>query len=114
MGFKLTDTNIYPLQNNQHMLHLGTISNGLHEYVVMLCINGEKKGKCYIEQLVYTSLDYSDDVTGHFKYIKDDNLAFDLTKFAEQHKLTDVSERLMELSDQGKASWLIDQSLNKK
>lgn len=108
MGFRLMDTDIYPLPKNEHMLHLATIGSGASEFVVMLCIKGSKKGNCYIEEVVYTSQDYSQDITGNFKYIKDDNLAFDLAKFAEQHKLTDVSERLMELSDQGKASWLIE------
>jgi len=104
--FAVKSSNLFPMPGNAHMLHLATISYGLREFVVFACIKGTHKGKCYIEEAVLTTLDYKDDVTASLKYVQDDNLAFDLAKFCEQEKLTDVPTRVNELLDQGKGKWL--------
>ena len=103
---KVKDSNIFPLPNNSHMLHLGTIEDGFHEYIVMVCIAGPNNGKCYIEEVVLNTIDFSKDVFANLKFITDDNLAFDLAKFAEMKGLTDVKKRLAELKDSGKLGWL--------
>ena len=106
MRFAVKNSNLFPMPGNPHMLHLGTISYGLREFVAFACVKGQDKGKCYIEEAVLTSLNYKDDVTAGLKFIQDDNLAFDLAKFCEQEKLTDVPTRISELLDRGKGQWL--------
>lgn len=95
------------MPGNSHMLHLGTIEYGLREFVVMTCVGaGEHNGKTYIEEVVLTSQSYSEDVTAHCKFIEDDNLAFDLAKFAEEQGLTDMKKRAEELQDRQKLGWM--------
>lgn len=104
--FQVKDSNIFPLPNNGHMLHLATITYGLREFIVMTCVRGPAKGNCYIEEVVLTSVDYSKDVFANFKFIDDDSLAFDLAKFAEEQGITDMKKRTQELQDLKKLSWL--------
>jgi hypothetical protein len=104
--FKVKDSNLFQLPNNPHMLHLGTIGYGLREFIVMACITGQHSGKCYIEEVVLNTIDFSKDVFANLKFVSDDNLAFDLAKFAEEKGLTDVKRRMQELSDMGKLGWL--------
>jgi hypothetical protein len=84
------------------MLRLGIITKGLREFWVMLCISGGCKGKCYIEEYVPTTVSWSDDIFGNLKFIIDDREAEDLARFAEQHKLTDISARANEIMETGK------------
>lgn len=89
------------------MLHLGTISYGLREFIVFTCIApGKFYGKTYIEEVVLTSQSFSEDVTAHCKFIEDDNLAFDLAKYAEEQGLTDMKKRANELLELQKLGWL--------
>lgn len=104
MRFKVKDSNIFPMPGNPHMLHLATIMYGLREFVVMLWA---KAGKCYIEEVVINTVDWTSDVFANLKFIDDDNLAFDLAKFAEEKGLTDMKKRTEELIDQGKQRWII-------
>jgi len=67
----------------------------------MLCISGAHKGKCYIEEYVPTTVSFSDDIFGNFKFIQDDEEAEELARFCEQHKLTDFSERTGEMVESG-------------
>jgi len=84
------------------MLHLGTIGYGLREFIVMTCIYGPHYGKTYIEEVVLTSVNFSEDVYANCKFIEDDNLAEDLAKFAEEKQLTSIGNRANELIDTGK------------
>jgi hypothetical protein len=88
------------------MLHLGTIEYGLREFIVMTCIQGPQKGNTYIEEVVLTNVDYTKDVFANCAFIEDDNLAFDLAKFAEETGLTDMKKRTEELGDTGRLSWI--------
>ena len=85
------------MPGNLHMVHLGTISYSLREFVIMFCIAGEHQGNCYIEEVVLNSIDWTNDVFANLKFIKEHNLAFDLAKFAEEEKLTDMALRMLEL-----------------
>lgn len=87
------------------MLHLGTIEYGLREFIVLLDITTHK---CYIEEVVLVNQSWTEDVTANCKFIDDDNLAFDLAKFVEENKLTDLSERANELNDLKKLSLLFN------
>jgi hypothetical protein len=109
MRFVVKDSNLFKLPNNPHMMHLATISYGLREFIVMACIEGNHKGKCYIEEVVLESRDFSKDVWANCKFISDDNLAFDLAKFAEDKGLTDMKKRFNELNEKGKMNWLTKQ-----
>ena len=118
MRFQVKNSNIFPVPGNTHMLHLGTIEYGFQEFIVMLgCSNPSKWADCvnkvYIEEVVLTSQDLKDDVTGHCKFIEDDNLAHDLAKYAEEQGLTDVRKRLDELGDRSKISWITKPDLKK-
>ena len=99
---KVKDSNIFLVPNNPHMVHLATIQDGLREFIVMYCRQGPQKGKCYIEEVVLHSTDWSKDVFANLKFIEDDNLAFDLAKFVEDKGLTDIKKRTEELIDQNK------------
>ncbi len=90
------------------MLHLGTIAYGLREFLVFTCVAQDTPfyGNTYVEEAVLTSQDFSKDVTAHCKFIEDDNLAFDLAKFAEEQGLTDMKKRTQELQDLQKLSWI--------
>ena len=101
MRFKVIDSNLFLLPGNPHMLHLGTISYGLREFIAMVCIknppllNGNNYvGKCYIEEVVLESKDFSKDVYANCKFIEDNNLANDLARFAEEKGLLNVPEHL--------------------
>ena len=99
MKFLLKNSSLFTIPGNSHMLHLGTISGGLREFVVMFCLEGDHKGKCYIEELVPNMVNFSDDVYGNFKYIEEDELAEDLARFAQEQKLTDMKVRINEAID---------------
>jgi len=72
----------------------------------MVCIGGAHKGKCYIEEAVLTTIDFSTDVYANCKFIEDDNLAYDLTKYADEQGLTDMKKRTSEIIDRGNFEWL--------
>jgi hypothetical protein len=72
----------------------------------MACIAGPENGKCYIEEVVLQTQDFSKDVWANCKFIEDDNLAFDLAKYAEDQGLTDLKKRYNELGDTGRMSWI--------
>ena|SRR3972149_9622561 len=107
MRFKVKDSNLFQVPNNPHLLHLATIGYGLREFIVVACISGEHLGKCFIEEVVLENIDFCKDVFANCKFIKDDNLAFDLAKFAEEKGLTDMRKRFNELGDQGKLGWVV-------
>ena len=95
MSFKLINSDLFLLPNNPHMIHLGTISKGLQEYIVMLCIRGPKSGNVYIEETVLNTVDFSKDVFANLKYIQDEALVNDLAAFAREKGLLNI-ERVME------------------
>ncbi len=72
----------------------------------MVCISGPHAGKCYIEEVVLSTIDFASDVFASCKFIDDDNLAFDLAKFADMQGLTDMKKRTNEIIDQGNFKWL--------
>lgn len=98
---------MFLVPGNTHMLHLGTIAYGLREFIVMACLYGESRGKCYIEEVVLNTVDWSKDVFANCKFIDDDNLAFDLAKYAEEEGVTDMQARFEELRQQGNLQWLM-------
>jgi hypothetical protein len=106
MKFKVKDSNIFPMPGNNHLLHLGTITMGVREFVVMAAVSGSQKGKCYIEEVVLSTIDFSSDVFASCKFINDDNLAFDLAMFANEKGLTNIKKRYNELGDRGKLEWI--------
>jgi hypothetical protein len=101
MRFKVIDSNIRQIPGNPHMLCLGIIGMGLRKFWILLCTSGPGKGT-YIEEYVETNVDFTKDTFGNFCFIRDDNLAFDLSRFCEEHKLTDVGSRMQELQDTGR------------
>jgi len=101
VSIRIRDSNIYPIKGNEHMLHLATLTKGLRDFWVMIAVSGPCKGKCYIEEYCVTMIDYSKDVFGHFKFIEDDDLAEELARFAERHKLTDIAARSSEMCETG-------------
>ena len=103
---RIKDSNLFLLPNNPHMLHLGTIQDGLREFIVMTCIRGEHKGKTYIEEVVLNTVDWTSDVFANLRFIQDDNLATDLAKFSEEKGLTDIGKRMNELGDTGRLTWI--------
>jgi len=117
MRLRVKNSNMFLIPNNEHMLHLGTISKGLREFWIMLCVSCPciptcfrdcpRKNKCYIEEYVATSVDFGKDVFGHFKMIEDDEFAEELARFAEKHKLTDMVSRMSELQELGKVHWMM-------
>lgn len=107
-SFKLKDSNIYPMPgSNNQALHLGTIGHGLKEYVVFTYIHGPAQGNTYIEEVVLNSVNWSEDVFANLKFIDDDNLAYDLTRFVEEKGLTDPKKIAETLMDRGKFGWMI-------
>lgn len=108
MRFLVKNSNLFKVPGNAHMLHLATIGYGLREFIVMACIKGPHSGKCYIEEVVLESRDFSKDVWANCKFIADDNLAYDLAKFADEQGLTDLKKRYNELGDTGRMSWITD------
>lgn len=117
MKFKVKNSNIFPMPGNEgnpnQLLHLGTIGYGMREFIVMACVSGPKRGNVYIEEAVLNTVDFSEDVFANLKFVEDDNLAFDLAKFAEEKGLTDMKELGNRLADQGKLPWLYGQGLKK-
>ena len=89
------------------MLHCATISEGLREYVAMLCIRGPKKGQVYIEEAVLHSVDYSKDVYAGFKFIEDDNLANELAEFCRVNNLIDMKKIAETLIDSNRQHLII-------
>lgn len=87
--FKVKETNLFLLPGNPHMLHVATITYGLREFIFML---DHTTQKMYIEEVVLESTDFEKDVWANMKFIEDDNLAFDLAKFAEDEKITDMKK----------------------
>ena len=114
MRFSVKNSNIFRVPNNLHMLHLATIGYGFREFIVMACVSGPQQGKCYIEEVVLESKDFSKDVYANCKFIDDDNLAYDLAKFAEEKGITDMKKRTAELVDTGRLAWLIGNQGSKK
>ena len=98
---KIINKDIVPIPNNPHMLRLAILGKGLREFWVLLCISGAHKGKCYIEEYVPTTVSFSDDIFGNFKFIQDDEEAEELTRFCEQHKLSDMKVRSSEMIETG-------------
>lgn len=107
MAFKVRNSNLFLLPGNPHMLHLGTIEEGFREFIVMACLRGPKKGNIYIEEVVLNSVDWSDDVFAHSKFISDDALAEDLARFAEMSGLTDMKKVFERIHVMGKSQWLV-------
>ena len=107
MRFRVKESNLFKVPGNPHMLHLGTISYGLREFIAMACLEGPKSGNCYIEEVVLESRDLSKDVWANCKFIYDDNLAFDLAKFCEEKGLTDMKKRFEELKATGRFEWVL-------
>ena len=98
---RLLDKNIGPIPGNPHMLRLARLSRGLSEYWLMLCISGAHEGECYIEEYVPTTVFFSEDIYGHFKFIEDDEEAEELVRFCREHKLIDLEERTGEIMESG-------------
>ena len=86
-------------------MHMATISYGLREFIVMVGIKGEIKGKAYIEEAVLTTVSYCEDVFANLKFIDDDNLANDLAKWVMEKGLLDMRERGQEAFEQGLKLW---------
>lgn len=101
MRIIVKDSSIEPIEGNPHMLKLAILSRGLQEFWVMLCISGVHRGKCYIEEYVSTTIDFKGDIFGNFKFVQDDELAEELTRFAEDKKLTDMGARAGEMVETG-------------
>jgi len=72
----------------------------------MACVHGPQKGKTYIEEVVLNTVDWTSDVFANLKFIDDDNLAFDLAKYAEENGLTDMKKVAERLFSTGRQSWL--------
>lgn len=98
---RILSKEIFPVPGNKHMLCLAKLGKGLREFWVLLCISGAHKNKCYIEEYVPTTISFSDDIFGNFKFIQNDEEAEELTRFAEHHKLTDMKERYGEMVETG-------------
>ena len=94
MRFTVKSDTMFKLPNNPHLIHLATIMYGLREFIVMICRGPLCEGKVYIEEVVLTSVDYQKDVFANLKFIDEDNLAFDLAKFADSKGLLDMEKRL--------------------
>ena len=75
------------------MWHLGTVVDGLREYVALVCLQGPKKGKVYIEEAVATSVDFSKDIFGNLKFIDDNTVAQEVHAFFKRKGLLEIKER---------------------
>jgi len=93
------------MPGNQHLIHLATIGYGLREFVVMVGVRGEIKGKAYIEEAVLNTVNYKEDVFANLKFIDDDNLANDLAQWVMDKNLLDMKERGHEAFEQGIRLW---------
>jgi hypothetical protein len=103
---KVINSNLFVLPGNPHMLHLGTIQDGMREYIAMLCMRTPPEvamtgkdisGQVYIEEAVLESKDFSKDVYGHLKFIEDQNLANEIALFAGINGLLDIAAKMDEL-----------------
>jgi hypothetical protein len=103
MRFKVKDSNLFLMPGNPHMLHLGTIAYGLREFVAMVCVqqpptlaksNVAYVGRCYIEEVVLESKDFSKDVYANLKFIDDGQLANDLAAFAQDKDILNIPKQL--------------------
>lgn len=84
MAFTIVNTNLFVLPGtDSRFIHLASVHDGLREY---MCFLDGVTQKCYIEEITGGSL----------KFIEDDNLAFDLAKFCDDKKITDM-KKIMEL-----------------
>ena len=105
MGFKVKDSNLFLPPGNPHMLHLATISKGLQEFIVFLCIKDPPltppdqsfTGRVYIEEAVLESKDFSKDVFANLKFISDDHLAQDLANFAQEQGILNIKDQVMKV-----------------
>ena len=100
--FKVKDSNLFLIPQNPHMLHVATISYGLREFIVML---DHTTQQMYIEEVVLETTDFSKDVWANMKFIDDDELAFDLAKFAEDQKLIDMKQIMNYLHELKDRTW---------
>lgn len=105
--FKTVNTDLFVLPGNPHMLHCATISEGLREYVAILCIRGPKKGNVYIEEAVLHSMDYSKDVYAGFKFIQEDKLAEELAEYCRVNNLIDMKKIAETLIDSNRAKLIL-------
>lgn len=72
----------------------------------MLCVRGSHRGKCYIEEVVLNTVDFSSDITANCKFITDDSLVEDLHAFAEEKGLLNMT-RIEELLNRGTLPWIL-------
>ena len=80
---KLIDSNRYYLPNTKKQwLHLGTATDGLHEY---LCMAEVQSQRIYIERIT----------GGQLEFISDDGLAAGLANFFEEKGVTDRTKPLL-------------------
>lgn len=90
------------VQLNDFMIRLGILTKGLKEYWVMLCFACPHSIKCLrcptVQQCYIEEYDWRNDA---FLQVDDNNEIEDLVRFAEQHKLTDISERANEMCECG-------------
>jgi len=105
MRFSIKNKNIFPMPGNGHLLHMATVGYGLREFIVMVGVQGDIKGKAYIEEAVLTTVNYSEDVFANLKFIDDDNLANDLAEWVMDKGLLDMKERGHEAFEQGIKLW---------
>jgi len=93
------------MPGNGHLMHMATIGYGLREFIVMVGIRDDIKGKAYIEEAVLTTVNYSEDVFANLKFIEDDNLANDIAEWVMERRLLDMKERGHEAFEQGLKLW---------
>lgn len=114
MRLSLKDTNIFPMPKNPQMLHLASVGYGLREFVAMLCvydanatcIEDDKAGNLYIEELVTTSVDFTKDVYGHFKFIEEDHLVEDIVDFLNERDILAQEKIVQILQERRRFGWL--------
>lgn len=93
------------MPGNRHLMHMATIGYGLREFIVMVGVRSDIKGKAYIEEAVLTTVNYSEDVFANLKFIEDDNLANDIADWVMEKRLLDMKERGHEAFEQGLKLW---------
>lgn len=91
---RVKNSNIYQIKSSPHMWHLGTVIDGMHEYVALVCLVGPKQGNVYIEELVATSIDFTSDTFGHLKFIDNELQAREVHLFFKEKGLLEIQERL--------------------
>jgi hypothetical protein len=82
---KVINSNKFPLPgpNYPRAEHLGTIKDGLREYVVFQILEGKMKGNVYIEEIRGVLL--GNNMAANLFFIEDDNLAMELENFAREN-----------------------------